>query len=457
MELCERLHVITVNNYTDGVMVNYKNSQSSEVSTTTFQDHYLPPLSICGNSYKRCNIHITSNYDESIRVAMFPLSSGIGLVSYDHRTEEDTLLYREQFVLTQAFPNCTYMYFTQTREVVGYCLDLHSRDRPYMYSLRIGIQHDNLNQSIVRQHNSGESIELYNFASLSNFVFFDSDQDPADRCFSDEDGHIVCLENGEVLDHSFSGELFTLYLPRISACSSASQLFHVGTTCKLVAHCSDNVFLFKIHQDQPTVLSNGSSGQVYVCPDLQLVKFRNGTLSLHTENGTKFVSFPHEIIHQGDCLIINRHYIFFATLVDGRTLLTNFSSLAYRQLGVSGHAIDIPSRVKGQIGLVHNGSDTLVYDLSLPCQQEPTVIPSNFILANYFSTDARDWCWCPTDLRPSTSIHQTTVAPTSENNSQGLVISLSVILPVIFVVIVVVLLGVLLPIVCRYVKYMYVV
>ena len=439
MELCEQFHVITVNSLTDGVSVKYRDSQGSVVSTTILQGHNLPPLSVCGDGYKRCNLHITSNYDGSIRVAVLPLSSGIGLVSYNYNMysdTSDTLVYREQFVLTQAFPSCTYMYFTQTREVVGYCLDL-SGER--LYSLRIGIQHGNLSQSIVRQHNSGESVKLFNLVSLSNFVFFDSNRDPFDGCFPDEDGHIVCLENGEILDHSFSGEAFILYHLHIGACSNGSQLSHVGTTCKLVAHCSDKVFLFEIDQDQPTILSNGSSGQVFVCPNLQFVRSRNGSLSLHAENGAqtrKLTSLPLKRIRQGDCLIINNHYIFFATLVDGSTILANFTSSSYRQLGASRHAMYVPSKVKGEIGLVHNESDTLVYDLSLPCQQEPAVIPDNFILANYFSTGTRRGrCWCTADSGPDTSISQPTVAHTAENSNQGVKTTLAVVLPVVIAVI----------------------
>ena len=418
-------------------MIKYKSSQSSVVSTTIFQGHSLPSTSVCGDSYKRCNLHMTSNYDESIRVAIFPLNSGIGLVSYDYLSTNDTLVYREHFVLTQTFPNCTYVYFTETLEVVGYCLDLYSRDQPYMYSLRIGIQHNQLNQSIVKQHNVGERIGLINLASLSDFVFFDFHQNSVDRCFSDEGGHIVCLENGEVLDHSFSGERFTPYHPHISECSNASRLFHVGSTCKLVAHCSGKVFLFEVQQDQAAVLSDGSSGQDFVCPDLRIVKVRNGILSLLTENDSqtgKFVPFPRERIRQGDCFIVDSHYIFFATLGDGRTLLSNFTSTSYQQVGVSEHATYVPSWVKGQIGLVHNRNETLVYDLGLPCRQEPTVIPGNFILANYFLTGTKDPCWCPTLSSQSSTASPTSTTTAEESNPRTMVV-VAVVLSVVMVLV----------------------
>ena len=399
----------------------YKNSQSSEVSwsvdesglsLTTFRDHYLPPPSICGSNYERCNIHITSNYDRTIRVAIFPLNTGIGLVSYNHLYAKDTLVFREQFVLSQT---CAYMYFTQTQEVVGYCLDL-SGPEPYLYSKRIGIQYDNLSLSIVTT--IGARKELLDPASLSNFVFFDANRDPVDDCFGTEDGHVVCLESGEVLDHSFAGEQFTFHLPRISTCSSVSRLLHAGSTCKLVAHCSSKVYLFRVQQEEPTLLSDGNSGQVFVCPNLQFVKFRNGVLSLHTEGGTQIgnlVPFPHEMIRQGDCLILNQQFVFFATLVDGRTLLANFSSSSYRELGESEHAMCIASRVKGRIGLVHNGSETLVYNISLSCDQEPVVIPYNFILANYFSMSTKEQCRCP--VVPSPTIASTKSTPVSTNST----------------------------------------
>ena len=60
----------------------------------------------------------------------------------------------------------TYMYFTETRQVVGYCLDLYSRGLSHMCSQGIIIH---LSRSIVRQQNSGENMALYNLASLSNF------------------------------------------------------------------------------------------------------------------------------------------------------------------------------------------------------------------------------------------------------------------------------------------------
>ena len=136
------------------------------------------------------------------------------------------------------------------------------------------------------------------------------------------------------------------------------------------------------------------------------------------------------MVHQGDCLIVNQHHIFFATLVDGRTMLANFTSMSYQQLGVSEHATYIPSRVEGQIGLVHNRNDTLIYDLSLLCHQEPTVILDNFILANYFSTGTRDQCWCPSDSVPSMAVSQPTLSPTSLRDSRRWVVPVAVVLPV---------------------------
>ena len=191
-------------------------------------------------------------------------------------------------------------------------------------------------------------------------------------------------------------------------------------TQNLVAQCSAETFLFSVNQQEPTSLQSDDDAvdeQIFVCLNLQFVKHRNGIFSLHTENDTQtgaFVSFPHEMIHRGHCLIVNNQYIiFFAILVDGQTLLTNFTSTSYhQQLGVSEHAMYIPPIIKNQIGLVHSGSETMVYILSTPCSHQDLkpaiIIPNNFILASYFSTGTRDQCsLCPVvtapDPTPTTS------------------------------------------------------
>ena len=101
----------------------YTNTGTSEPTVTTFENS-LPSPSLCGADYKRCNALVTSNTDETIRVMMFPLDSGIGLVSFDYSTLDDSLVYQDQFLLPQNEPNCTFVYFVE--ELIGYCLDLDS-------------------------------------------------------------------------------------------------------------------------------------------------------------------------------------------------------------------------------------------------------------------------------------------------------------------------------------------
>ena len=92
--------------------------------------------------------------------------------------------------------------------------------------------------------------------------------------------------------------------------------------------------------------------------------------------------------------------------------------MSYQQLGVSEHAMYIPSIIKNQIGLVHNGSETMIYILSTLCSHqdlEPAIIiPNNFILASYFSTGTRDQCsLCPvvTALDPTPTTSNSPVTP----------------------------------------------
>ena len=286
-----------------------------------------------------------------------------------------------------------------------------------IYGLRIFINYDNLASSRVVIRNSGEKTVLLNPISLSNFIFF---QDTPIMCFSNEDGHVVFLESGDSLDHSFADQKFEFVNHVDATCSNVSRLVRVGTTCKLTAHCEGKVALFDIRRQsqEPTLFSEADFGLVFVCPDEQFVGFRNATLSLYSESRIQHgnsVLFPVGAINQGDCLIENQQHILVATLGDGRTFFVNFSDTSYHQLGESEYAVLVASKVKGQVAFVNSESETLLYNLSLTCEQNPIVLSNNFILANFFSTSTTDQCPCP--ILPTSSFF---TVPVSESLTPSL-------------------------------------
>ena len=409
--MCERLHLFIISNDTNGTALTYKNTHTTEVSLTTFDD-YLPSSLICGNDYRRCNVHVTSNSDETIRVVIFPLNSGIGLASYDHLTPNDTLVYRDKLLLIQEIQSCTFVYFTESQGLLfGYCLDLS--DDNMIHALQVVIDYNNLTLSGVQRRNGDEDERLYNIPSLSNFIFFEG----MDGCFSDDNSHVVFLDEGFLLDHSFASKDITFDVDSVDdSCSSVSRLQRLGNGCRLAAYCDGRVILFHTLNNQRTVYTEAIYGQVFLCPDLEFVGFRNETLTLYNVNQQPFgnsMSFPFGAILQGECLRSNQGFILFTSLEDGRTILVNFSGSSYHQLGESEHAMLIASKVKGQIAVVNNGSETLLYNLSLTCAQNPVVLPNNFILTNFFSTSTTERCQCPIESATTTVSSMTTLVLSS--------------------------------------------
>ena len=156
---------------------------------TTFENS-LPSPSLCGADYARCNALVTSNTNETIRVVMFSVDSGIGLVLFDYSTLNDSLVYRDQFLLPQNEPNYTFVYFVE--ELIGYCLDLNS---PEIRAFLINIDFVDLTASSIQRRDGTFEIEdLVNITSLSNLVHFI--RRGADECFPNEGSHVVFLDGG---------------------------------------------------------------------------------------------------------------------------------------------------------------------------------------------------------------------------------------------------------------------
>lgn len=397
METCVGHHVFAVTETTNATTVTYVNTFTSEISTISLNNVSLPSLAVCGRGYQRCNLLLTSNHDNSIVLAMFAVNSGIGLVSYYNTTSNGTLVYRDQHVLTSTTNSCTFLYFVQfLRNIRGYCLQISTTTT--LYSHIVSIDHDNLTLSSIASETSRTTIlHPVDLESLSNFVFF-SDRD---RCFSNENGHVLFLESGYVVDHSFADRDFDDLVD--SGCLEVSRLYRAGEGCMLVIECNGSVVLINTRDPIPRVLSGQAFGQVFVCPNDNFVAFKNGTLSLYVTSSNRSINtstpFPFEgTILQGDCLVEKEQLILVATLDDGRSILVDFVT-PYRQLGESNHLLPIPLEVLGDIGIVGNSNNTLIYDFDCSmCDEEPTAFSDNFVLVNQMSMSPTNVRQCPFKL-----------------------------------------------------------
>ena len=231
-ELCGTLHAFVISNDSNGTSLTYKNSRTSEVIVSKFENSLPPSHLMCGNDYGRCNIHLSSNSDNKIRVAVFPFDLGIGLVSYDYFNATDTLTYREKHHLIQGDQNCNFLYFVESRDLIGYCLDSSQR----LHARQISINYINLTQSSVRRTDVYQhSVDI---TSLSNFLLFRGTY----ACFSNDGDHVLFLDDGSLVGHSFTNREITFHHNFGRGCT---RIRH-GNDCKLVAICDDGAVLFVV-------------------------------------------------------------------------------------------------------------------------------------------------------------------------------------------------------------------
>ena len=409
--LQKRVHSLIIRNDTNTTALIYMNTGADfEPIVATFENS-LPPLSLCGADNDRCNILVTSNADKSIRVVLLPLESGIGLVSFDFSTLDDSLVYRDQFLVSQGIPDCTFVFFVEELHVIGYCL---KSEPAKLYAFRIRINFTSLNASTIIRH-QGASEVINNIAKLSNFVYFIRHQ--FDGCFQNERNHMIFLDQGDLVDHSFMDERFLF--AHISIDSSCSRLHRVGGECGLATHCDGRVVLFDTREYIEQVsITEAEYGQTFFCRSGEFVGFEPEILSLYDKSRQPFgnqVSFPFGKIHRGRCINVNDNF-FFVAIVDSNstksTIFVNFSDATYQHLGSSDLSTVVPARVKGDIAIINNGSMSEVYNLGLMCTPEPLLIhEGNFVLATFFTSDTMDRYRC-LDRGPSpTEVTVTTPVP----------------------------------------------
>ena len=298
------------------------NTHASEPVVAMFEDSLPSPL-LCGTNYDHCNAVVTSNAQDTIRVVVFPLDTGIGLVSFNYSTRDDTLTYRDHFLLLQNVPDCTFIHFIVlvNVEIIGYCVELHP---PKIRAFKVHIEVLNLTESsILRRQDTFEISDLNDITSLSNFVLFV--QGRQDSCFNNEGNHVLFLSGGVIYDHSFfDGRISSFAYEGIDA--TCSSLHRIGSVCSVVAHCNSSTLVFDTRgQQHDSIFTDAEYGQTFFCPSGDFISFRNRILTLRDSNRVQFgnsVPFPLGEIHEGHCLNVSDTFFFLIAIIDdGRTIL----------------------------------------------------------------------------------------------------------------------------------------
>ena len=283
----------------------------------TFENLLLPSQTLCGDTYERCNAIVASN--AAVRVVVFPVDMGVALALFDSNNIDDTFVYREQYILPNSIPDCTFVFFIE--DLIGYCLEAKI---PYRISaFRIYVDFSALSSSSIRQ-NALVTRTLDDITSLSNFVFFH--QLKQDSCFDNEGNHVLFINNRHFFDHGLLNERISRHFNE-QIDSTCSRLHRVGNVCSLAVYCNNSALLITT-RGQESIFTEAKYGQTFFCPNEDLISFQNGTLTLYHPNRTQFgnsISFPLGEIDEGYCLHVAGNFFFVATMDNGQTLLANFT------------------------------------------------------------------------------------------------------------------------------------
>jgi hypothetical protein len=197
MHVCQRQHAFIISQDATSTYLTYGNT-GGEPIVATFENLQLPSQVICGDKYERCNSIIASNVDGMVCVVIFPVDMGVALVSFDYSSRDDTFTNRDQYVLPNSVPDCTFIFFIE--DLIGYCLEIGTLR---ISAFRIHVDFSALRSSSIQQ-STFVTTTLRDITSLSNFVFFS--QNKQDNCFDNEGNHVLFMNGGDFFDHSLLDE-----------------------------------------------------------------------------------------------------------------------------------------------------------------------------------------------------------------------------------------------------------
>ena len=391
-EFCAIDHTFLLSNGTKGTILTYTvtSTVTEESTNVTFEGHYVPPSSICGERNGRCGMSSMFNLDRTILVVVLPFGDGVGLVSYQSSSSY-SMIVREKLFLPYDPQSCVPAFFTpfiySLVPFYGYCFDLVNHA---IENMVVNVVFDRLNGSSL-QSTSSLSFKFESSSLLSDFIHFPERNE--NICFSTvNDGCTTFLQNSDVVYHRTRiSEWFEPGSIGVPACSSSEpRLQRLGSECMLAAYCNRTTVLINasVMFNIVTHFSNESDGNIFLCSSMYYVRFMNNFLSVHNvssgEQISGSVSVDAEKILLGDCLVSGDQVYFLTALNDARIILISFTDHSSVLLGENMNRMLVPYIVIDKLVFVNSGTQSLVYNWTRMCTEDHAAIPINFDLVHSF-------------------------------------------------------------------------
>ena len=423
--LCEQGHYFLIdNNGTNNeIVVTSVNTFTKMVKSEVIQDR-LPSSQMCGQDFERCNVAtLTVGNHTALTI---PLLDSVGLLLHNSGNNDieqcHTYSLSPRNLKRCVFTNFIPIVASRNNEAMGYCIDTSGVLRAF--TIIINFASLNLSTIEARPYDDG-TYSLGDSATRSNFIHFDNF--PPESCFSTDLPHAFFIINNTLIHHGFEDRVYT-EIGTINAASTCTKLQRVGE-CELAAYCGSEVFTFSIsEEDQNNFSPNplpANNGRTFICSSSYFVSIRNSTLTLHDRDTSSplkntSIDFDEDNILQGSCqgstIGSTRFIVALQDTSGSSTLYTvqisqqDSPSITSLVRAESTESNMITYRVRSQYAIIRNRSNTLIYNWTLTCCQEPLSVQSTFTFVSY-SSNSVDQCHCP--FGPTSSPTTTTLSPTT--------------------------------------------
>ena len=428
LQLCGEGNLLLTDNATNGTIVSFVNTLNfTEVAQSIiFQGNYIPSSQLCGQFFERCDTSTITRGDQTVLIV--PQIGGVGLLLRNGDSNDPQL-----YTLSPSnLEGCTFTYFvpiiaSPRNEFVGYCFA-----SGVLNAFTISVNFASLNLSTIESRPFDGMYSIGVSATWSNFIHFDNF--PSDSCFSTELPQAFLLVNNTLIHHSFGDRVYNP-IGRINTESTCTKLQRIGE-CELAAYCEREVFTFSIRdEDRDNFTPNRltADGGVFLCSPSYFVSVNNDTLTLYDREtlsplkNTSVNNFYTEDIRLlGSCQgsgIDSSSYVVTLQATNGSWTLytiqvTQQDLDGFRLISSGSTESDvIPIRVESQYAVVRNGTNTLIYNWTLQCEETPLSVQSMFRFVSFYSSNSIDQCRCPSN--PTSLPTTTRASPTTTDSTMS--------------------------------------
>ena len=448
-----RIHtgLCDITNYllTNGTSVFHVSTNSTDLEGTQSEvlvlDHFIPS-NICGQWFEKCSTATLINGNGI--VSLVPLNGSVGLVLHNSGNVNGDLQQHTLSPENLEDRDCMFISFVQIatnqrNEAVGYCIK-----SGILRTFDIIVNFESLNLSTIQFRSIDGTYSLGISATWTNFIHFDNY--PGDSCFSTELPHTFFLVNNVLIVH-IVGDRIIDQIGTIGTSMMCTKLKRSGE-CELAAYCGREVFTFSIHEDDRDNFAStlfpltADDGFVLLCsPSYRyFVYIWNNTLTLYNRSWTTlsplgdpfYTQFDADYITQSDCqdseteptaFVVNLQgtnssvFLYRITLIqqDSSTPRVNITNLTSTYLVNSGSTGSDSPMISAQTGsqyaIISNGTDTWIYNWTLPCDESPLSIESAFTFVSFYITGSTYQCRCPIPESDPTTTSMSTIPVTTNS------------------------------------------